>query len=198
MDVDLVREAYRRTRKDAVPGVDGVTAARYAEPLEANLTDLYERLRSGRYTAPPVKRTGLDKEDGSQRPLGMPTFEDKIVQRAVTMLLGAVYEQDFHDCSRGFREGHSPHQALQEVREQGMELNSGWIVDAEVSGCFARLDHGLFQDVIRQRVKDGGILRLIGKWLHAGVLEGEQGTYPEKGTPQGGVRTLPTMLQKMS
>jgi len=187
MDVDWLREAYRRTRKDAAPGNDGVTAAAYAEHLEANLTDLYERLRGGRYTAPPVKRTWLDKEDGSQRPIGMPTFEDKIVQRAVTMLMGAVYEQDFHDGSHGFREGHSPHQALQEGREQCMELNIGWIVDADVSGFFDSLDHGLLQDVIRKRVNDRGILRLIGKWLHAGVLEGEQVTYPEKGTPQGGV-----------
>ena len=187
MDVDWLREAYRRTRKDAAPGIDGVTAADYAEHLEANLTDLYERLRSGRYTAPPVKRTWLDKEDGSQRPIGMPAFEDKIVQRAVTMLLGAVYEQDFHDFSHGFREGHSPHQALQELREQCMELNIGWIVDADVSGFFDSLDHDLLREVIRKRVNDRGILRLIGKWLHAGVLDGEQLTYPEQGTPQGGV-----------
>ena len=195
MDVDWLREAYHRTRKDAAPGIDGVTAAAYAEHLEANLTDLYERLRSGRYTAPAVKRTWLDKEDGSQRPIGMPTFEDKIVQRAVTMLLGAVYEQDFQDYSHGFREGHSPHQALQELREQCLEGNIGWIVDADVSGFFDSLDHGLLQEVIRKRVNDGGLLRLIGKWLHAGVLEGEQVTYPEKGTPQGGVTTPPTKLQ---
>jgi RNA-directed DNA polymerase len=187
MDVDFLREAYRRTRKDAAPGSDGVTAAAYAEHLEANLTDLYERLRSGRYRAPPVKRTWLDKEDGSQRPIGMPAFEDKIVQRAVTMLWGAVYEQDFHDCSHGFREGHSPHQALQELREQCMEWTIGWIVEADVSGFFDSLDHGLLQDVIRKRVNDGGLLRLLGKWRHAGVLEGEQVTYPEQGTPQGGV-----------
>jgi RNA-directed DNA polymerase len=120
-----------------------VTAAAYAEPLEANLTDRYERLQSGHYTAPPVKRTWLDKADGRQRPIGMPTFEDKIVQRAVTMLLGAVYEPDFQDFSHGVREGHSPHQALHELREQCLELNIGWSVDAEVSGCFDSLDHGL-------------------------------------------------------
>jgi retron-type reverse transcriptase len=174
MDVDWLREAYRRTRKDAAPGIDGVTAAASAEHLEANLTDLYERLRSGRYTAPPVKRTWLDKEDGSQRPIGMPAFEDKIVQRAVTMLLGAVYEQDFHDFSHGFRQGHSPHQALQELREQCMELNIGWIVDADGSGFFDSLDHDLLREVIRKRVSDGGLLRLIGKWRHAGVRDGEQ------------------------
>jgi retron-type reverse transcriptase len=185
MDVDWLREASHRTRNDAAPGSDGVTAAPAAEHLEANLTDLYERLRSGRYTAPPVKRVWLDKADGSQRPIGMPAFEDKIVQRAVTMLLGAVYEQDFQDFSHGFREGHSPHQALHEVREPCMELTIGWIVDADVSGFFDSLDHGLLRDVIRKRVKDGGILRLIGKWLHAGVLDGEHLTVPREGHPAG-------------
>jgi RNA-directed DNA polymerase len=122
MDVDWLREAYRRTRKDAAPGSDGVTAAAYADHLEANLTDLYERLRSGRYTAPPVKRTWLDKEDGSQRPIGMSACEDKIVQRAVTMLLGAVYEQDLHDFSHGFREGHGPRRAASVLPLQSCKL----------------------------------------------------------------------------
>lgn len=136
IDVQLLREAYDRTRKDAAPGMDGMTAKEYAEHLEANLTDLHERIRRGRYHAPPVKRAWLDKEDGSKRPIGIPAFEDKIVQRAVTMLLGAIYEQDFYDFSYGFREGHSPHQALHELREQCMEWNIGWIVDADVSGFF--------------------------------------------------------------
>jgi group II intron reverse transcriptase/maturase len=166
-----------------------VIAATYAEHLEANRIDVYERRRSGRSTALPVKRTWLDKEDGSQRPIGMPAFEDTSVQRAGTMLWGAVDAQDVHDGSHGFREGHSPHQALQEVREPCMELNIGWIVEADVSGCFDNLDHGLVRDGIRKRVKDGGIRRLIGTWRHAGVLEGEQVTYPEQGTPQGGVRS---------
>jgi RNA-directed DNA polymerase len=111
--------------------------------LQANLTDLYERLRSGRSTAPPVKRTWLDQEDGSQRPIGRPAFEDTLVQRAVTRVWGAVSAQDVQDCSHGFREGHSPHQALQEWREQGLELNLGWIVEAAGSGCVESLDHGL-------------------------------------------------------
>ena len=145
-----------------------------------------------------MKRAWLDKEDGSQRPIGIPAFEDTIVQWAVTLVLGAVYEQAFQDFAHGFREGHSPHQALQELQEQCMALNIGWIVDADVSGFFDSLDHGLLQDVIRKRVNDGGIWRLMGKWLRAGVLEGEQVTYPEKGTPQGGVRILPTMVQTLS
>jgi len=187
MDVDFLREAYHRTRKDSAPGIDGVTADGYAEHLEENLRDLHERLRSGRYQAPPVKRHWLAKADGSQRPIGLPTFEDKIVQRAVTMLLGAIYEQDFHEFSHGFRAGHSAHQALSELREQCLGQRINWIVDADVSGFFDSLDHGLLQDMLQQRVKDGSILRLIGKWLKAGVVEGETFLQPETGSPQGAV-----------
>ena len=136
IDVAFLREAYRRTRKDAAPGPDGVTAAQYAENLEENLQQLYERLRSGRYRAPPVQRAWLDKEDGTRRPIGMPEFEDKIAQRAVAMLLGAVYEQDFSDCSYGFRPSRNPHQALRELREKCREMNIGWVLDADVSGFF--------------------------------------------------------------
>jgi group II intron reverse transcriptase/maturase len=187
IDVDFLREAYHRTRKDSAPGIDGVTADTYAEHLEENLRDLHERLRRGRYQAPPVKRHWLAKADGSQRPIGLPTVEDKIVQRAVTMLLGAIYEQDFHEFSHGFRAGHSAHQALSELREQCLGMNIGWIVDADVSGFFDSLDQGLLQEMLQQRVQDGSILRLIGKWLHAGVLEGKTFLQPETGSPQGAV-----------
>jgi group II intron reverse transcriptase/maturase len=187
MDVEFLREAYCLTRKDSAAGVDGVTAREYAENLEENLRSLHERLRSGRYKAPPVERAWLGKEDGGKRPIGKPTFEDKIVQRAVVMLLGAIYEQEFYGFSYGFREGRSAHQALQELRRMCERMNIGWIVDADVSGCFDNLDHGLLRVFIKQRVNDGGILRLIGKWLNAGVLEEGILRYPDKGTPQGGV-----------
>jgi len=187
IDVDFLREAHRRTRKDRAPGIDRVTAKEYAEHLDENLQDLHERLRSGRYIAPPVERVWLEKEDGSQRPIGKPAFEDKIAQRAVAMLLGAVYEQDFHDFSYGFRNGRSPHQALRELREQCRSMNIGWVVDADVSGYFDSIDHRLLREVIKQRVNDGRILRLIGKWLNAGVVEDGELTYPESGSPQGGV-----------
>ncbi len=187
MDVEFLREAYRLTRKDSAAGVDGVTAREYAENLEENLRSLHERLRSGRYKAPPVERAWLEKVDGGKRPIGKPTFEDKIVQRAVVMLLGAIYEQEFYGFSYGFREGRSAHQALQELRRTCERMNIGWIVDADVSGCFDNLDHGLLRAFIKQRVNDGGILRLIGKWLNAGVLEEGILTYPGKGTSQGGV-----------
>lgn len=187
IDVEMLREAYRLTRKDAAAGVDEVTAAEYAEDLEENLADLHERLRTQRYWAQPVKRGWIDKEDGSLRPLGIPALEDKIVQRAVNMILTAIYEQDFYDFSYGFRPGRSPHQALKTLREKCYEMKVNWIVDADVSGFFDNLDHGLLREFIKQRVNDGGILRLIGKWLNAGVLDGEELFHPEKGTPQGGV-----------
>jgi group II intron reverse transcriptase/maturase len=187
MDVDLLFAAYCKTRKDGAVGVDGVTAREYAEHLDENLVKLHVRLRSGQYRAPAVKRAWLEKDDGSQRPLGIPAFEDKIVQRAVTMLLSAVYEQEFYDFSYGFRPGRSPHQALKELREKCHRYNINWIVDADVSGFFDNLDRGLLREIIKRRVNDGGLLRLIGKWLNAGVLDGEQLYHPVKGTPQGGV-----------
>lgn len=187
IDVDFLREAYRRTRKSSAPGIDRVTAQEYAENLDENLRDLYERVRNGRYLAPPVERVWLDKEDGKKRPIGKPTFEDKIVQRAVAMLLGAIYEQDFHGFSYGFREGRSPHHALAELRDQCVGKNISWIIDADISGFFDGIDHGLLRAVLRQRVNDGSILRLIGKWLAAGVIEDGELTYPESGSPQGGV-----------
>jgi group II intron reverse transcriptase/maturase len=187
IDVDFLREAYRLTRKDKSAGVDKVTAKEYAENLDENLNDLYERLRTKRYVAPPVERVWIEKDEKSKRPIGKPTFEDKIVQRAAVMLLGAIYEQEFYDFSHGFRKGHSQHQALRELRELCIKLNIGWILDADVSGFFDNLDHSWLGQIIKRRVNDGGMLRLIGKWLNAGVVEGGVLTYPDKGTPQGGV-----------
>jgi RNA-directed DNA polymerase len=187
IDIDFLTEAFNRTRKDGSPGVDGVTADEYAENLDANLHNLHERLRTRRYKAPPVKRAWLDKDDGGKRPIGMPVFEDKIVQRAVAMILGAVYEQDFEDFSHGFREGHSQHQALAQLREKCREIGVAWIVDADVAGFFDNLDHALLLKIVKRRVNDGAIIRLIGKWLNAGVMEGITLIHPEKGTPQGGV-----------
>jgi len=187
IDVDFLREAFHRLRKGAAPGIDGVTAKKYAENLEENLSNLHERLVNEKYRATPVKRVWLDEEDGKKRPIGMTVLEDKIVQRAVAMLMGAVYEQDFYDFSYGFREGRSPHDALHELRERCTKMNIGWVIDLDVSGCFDNIEHGKLIDIIEQRINDGGIIRLIGKWLHVGVMEGETLSYPEKGTPQGGV-----------
>ncbi len=188
IDVNWLREAYRRTRKDGAKGVDGQSAEEYAANLEGNLQSLLERAKSGRYRAPPVRRVHIPKGDGKQtRPLGIPTFEDKVLQRAVTMLLEVIYEQDFHDFSYGFRPGRSAHDALRALDRSMMEMKGGWVLDVDVRKYFDTLDHEHLREILRQRVRDGVVLRLIGKWLNAGVLEGQELSYPERGTPQGGV-----------
>jgi group II intron reverse transcriptase/maturase len=187
MDVDFLREAHRRTRKSSAPGIDGVTAEQYAENLESNLESLHEQLRSGRYQAPPVERVWLEKDDGKKRPIGKPTFEDKIVQRAVVMLLEAIYEQDFYEFSHGFRPNRRPHRALKELRRQCVGMKIGWIVDADVSSFFDSIDRSWLRKYLQVRVKDGSLLCLIGKWLNAGVMDKGVWSHPETGTPQGGV-----------
>jgi group II intron reverse transcriptase/maturase len=187
IDEDFLREAYRQTSKSSAAGIDGVTAKQYAEHLEENLRDLHDRLRSGRYQAAPVVRVWIEKEDGGQRPIGKPAVEDKIVQRAVAMLLEAIYEQDFSDSSYGFRPGRSPHEALREVRTRCMAEGIGWIVDADVSGYFDSIDRTHLRAILRQRVNDGSLLCLIGKWLRAGVMDGGVLQHPETGVVQGGV-----------
>ncbi len=190
MDIEFLREAHTRTRKKKSSGVDKVTAKEYTENLEENLQNLYDRMRSGKYKAPPVKRVWIEKEDKSQRPIGIPSFEDKIVQRAVAMLLGAVYTQDFYDFSYGFIEGRSPHQAIKVIWEQCTYKNNNninWILDADVSGFFDNINHEFLRNIIKERVNDGGLLRYIGKWLNAGVQEGTTLSYSDEGTPQGGV-----------
>jgi len=187
IDLDFLEEAYRQTNKRSGAGVDKVNAEEYAESLIPNLMDLLQRLKENRYVAPPVERVWIDKEGGKKRPIGKPCFEDKIVQRAVVMILEVIYDRTFHGFSHGFRKGHSQHQALHELRELCWKTNVGWIVDADVSGFFDNISHGLLQDLVKRKVNDGGILRLIGKWLHAGVVEAGTLSYPEMGTPQGGV-----------
>ena len=187
IDWEFLLEAYRQTQKRSAPGMDHVTAQQYAEHLDANLQDLHERLRANRYVAPPVERMWIEKDEGKKRPIGKPCFEDKIVQRAVVRILEAIFEQDFHAFSHGVRKGHSPQQALHELREQCRTWHINWRVEADVSGFFDHLDWGHLRAFIQQRVKDGRILRLIGKWLHAGVLEAGALIHPDKGTPQGGV-----------
>jgi len=189
--IDLVwlQEAYRRTRKDGATGVDGQTAQEYQANLEDNLRSLLERAKSGTYRAPPVRRVHIPKGSGGTetRPIGIPTFEDKILQRAVAMVLEAVYEQDFLDCSYGFRPGRSAHQALQALWLQTTRYAGGWILEVDVRKFFDTLDHGHLRGILRRRVLDGVLLRLVNKWLAAGVLENGSITYPDSGSPQGGV-----------
>jgi group II intron reverse transcriptase/maturase len=187
IDVNWLHEAYRRTRKDGALGVDGQSAEQYAEQLEGNLQSLLERAKSGQYFAPPVRRVHIPKGDGTKRPLGIPTFEDKVLQRAVAMVLGAVYEQEFHDFSYGFRPGRSAHQALQAVQNTAVRMAGGWIVEVDIRKFFDTVDHAHLREILHQRIRDGVLLRLIGKWLHAGVLEGQNLSYSDEGTPQGGV-----------
>jgi RNA-directed DNA polymerase len=188
IDVDWLCEAYRRTRKDGARGVDGQSGQEYQANLEDNLRSLLERAKSGTYHAPPVRRVHIPKGSGTEtRPLGIPTFEDKVLQRAVAMVLEAVYEQDFLDCSYAFRPGRSAHMALQALWKQSMGMAGGWILEVDVRKFFDRLDHGKLRELLRRRVHDGVLLRLIGKWLNAGVLEDGSVSYPEAGTPQGGV-----------
>jgi group II intron reverse transcriptase/maturase len=188
IDMDWLLEAYRRTRKDGATGVDGQDAQQYAEHLEENLRALLERAKAGTYRAPPVRRVHIPKGDGIKtRPIGIPTFEDKVLQRAVAMVLEAIYEQDFLDCSYAFRPERSAHQALGTLRDQVMKIGGGWILEVDIQSFFDALDHGHLQAMLRQRVRDGVLLRLIGKWLNAGVMEAGYVKYPDSGSPQGGV-----------
>jgi len=187
MDVEFLEEAFNRLRRDAAAGIDGVTVDDYREDLEENLRELHRRLVAKQYRAQPARRAWIPKSDGTQRPLAILVLEDKIVQKAVSMLLGAVYEPMFYEFSYGFRPEHSAHQALAYLREQCIELNINWIVDADVRGFFDNIDRGCFREVLKSRVNDGSIIRLIGKWFHAGVLEDGEVKVSEKGTQQGGV-----------
>jgi RNA-directed DNA polymerase len=187
IDEDCLREAYRPTSKSSAAGVDGVTAQQDAEHLDDNLRDRHERLRSGRSQAAPVARVWMEKEDGRQRPIGKPTFEEKMVQRAVAMLLEAIDEQDCYDGSYGFRQGRSPHDALHELRERCMTEGIGWIVEADISGYFDSIDRTRLREVLRKRVNDGELWRLIGKWRRAGVREEGVLSQPETGVVHGGV-----------
>src|SRR4051794_39553662 len=191
IDIDWLTEAFLRTRKDGAVGVDGQTAADYVIDLEGNLRSLLDRAKSGRYQAPPVRRVHIPKGTGPEtRPIGIPTFEDKILQRAVAMILEAVYEQDFLDCSYGFRPGRSGHQALEALRQRLMEVRGGWVLEIDIRKFFDAMDHRHLHAILRRRIRDGVLLRLIGKWLNAGVLEDGRVTHPESGSPQGGVISL--------
>ena len=188
IDIEFLREAYRRTRKDGAAGVDGETAASYARALDENLRSLLDRLKSGTYRAPPVRRVHIPKGDGSKtRPIGIPTFEDKVLQRAVTMVLEAIYEQDFLDCSYGFRPARSAHDALQVLWDGLMKMRGGWVLELDIEAFFDTMVHEHLRTFLDWRVRDGVLRRTINKWLKAGVLEAGELRYEDAGTPQGGV-----------
>jgi RNA-directed DNA polymerase len=188
IDIAWLKEAYRRTRKDAAPGLDGRTGRDDADDLESNLESLLERAKDGdRYRAMPVRRVEIPKGDGRMMPLGIPAFEDKELQRAAAMVLEAVYEQDFLDCSYGYRRGRTTHDALEAVRAHVMAMRGGWVLEADIEAFFDTVDHAKLRQILSQRVRDGVLLRWIGKWLNAGVMQEGHVYYPEEGTPQGGV-----------
>ena len=187
IDVDFLHEAYRRTRKDGAPGVDGRTAKEYEVNLQGNLKTLLDRFKTGMYRAPPVRRVHIPKGSGKTRPIGIPTIEDKILQRAVTMVLEAVYEQDFLPCSFGFRPNRCAHDALDALWKGTMSVGGGWVLELDIQGFFDALDHKHLRSFLDKRVRDGTLRRAIGKWLNAGVLEEGNIRRPKTGSPQGGV-----------
>jgi len=188
IDLKWLLEAYRRTRKDGAVGVDNQTASDYEKNLADNLKSLLERAKSGTYFAPPVRRVEIPKGTGKEtRPIGIPTFEDKVLQRAVCMVLEPLYEQDFINCSYGFRPNRSAHSALEALRNHMVSIGGGWIIDLDIRKFFDTMVHKHLRDILKLRVCDGVLTRLIGKWLKAGVMEKGNIHYPKLGSPQGGV-----------
>ena len=181
-----LREAYDGLNREAAPGVDGQTWAAYGEHLEANLRDLSDRLKRGAYHARPVERVYIPKPDGRQRPIGIPTLEDTIVQRATVAVLNAIYEGEFRGFSSGLRPGRSPHDALDAVTVGIEKRHVNWVLDADIRGCFDAIDHAWLVQCIEHRIGDQRVVRHRQKWLHAGVLEEGQWHAQEEGTPQGG------------
>ena len=175
------------SHRDGATGIDGVTAADYEKDLEANLESLLNRIKSGSYRAPPVRRHYIPKADGTKRPLGIPTFEDKVAQRAILMLLEPIYETGFLPCSYGFRRGRSAHDALSALRKGIIEQRQRWVIDADISKYFDSITHSHLRSFLDLRIKDGVARRMIDKWLKAGVLEEDALHRPVAGTPQGGV-----------
>jgi RNA-directed DNA polymerase len=185
MDEDFLTEAFYQLRKDAAPGIDQMTVTEYEVNLGERITDLHRRLVNGQYRAQPARRVWIPKGDGGQRPLAILVLEDKIVQRAVAMILEAIYEPYFHDFSFGFRRHFSAHGAIIYLRQQCLKLGINWIMDADIRKFFDTISWEQLRTILQKRMNDGAILRLIGMWLHVGVMEEGQVVNQEVGTPQG-------------
>jgi len=185
MDEDFLTEAFHQLRKDAAAGIDEVTATEYGVNLGERIKDLHRRMVRGEYRAQPARRVWIPKGDGGRRPLAILVLEDKIVQRAVAMILEAIYEPHFCDCSCGFRRHFSAHTAIIELRQQCLKLGINWIIDADIRKFFDTISWEQLRTILQKRMNDGAILRLIGMWLHVGVLEEGQVVNQELGTPQG-------------
>jgi group II intron reverse transcriptase/maturase len=185
-NVEHLRAAYSALKRDAAPGVDGETWEHYGQALEENLADLSGRLKRGAYRAKPVKRAYIPKADGRQRPLGIPTLEDKLLQRTTVAVLNAIYETDFLGFSYGFRPGRSPHHALDALYAGLLTRKVNWVLDADIRGFFEAINHEWLVKFVEHRIADRRVVRLIQKWLTAGVLEDGVRTWRDEGTPQGG------------
>src|SRR6202795_4882008 len=177
--------AFRSLRKDASAGVDGVTHQEYQKDAERNIQELYQRLKDGKYQAQPLRRVYIPKEDGKQRPISIPALEDKILQKAVGEVLNAIYEQDFLDCSYGFRPGRGAQQALDEVGRVMCTRPTGWILEIDITAYFDSIVREQLIEMIEKRVSDGSVLRLIRKWIQVGVIEEGKLLMSERGTGQG-------------
>ena len=179
--------SFRKLSKSAASGVDGKSVYDYELNLLTSIGELHTRLRNKNYKAPDIQRGWIDKGDGKQRPIGISTVEDKIVQKAVTGILNLIYEQDFYDFSYGFREKRSTHQSLQYLRDQCMNRKTQWIIDADIQGCFDNFDHKIMLDLLSKRIKDKSILKLIKQWLKVGIIDGNSMQVNRKGSPQGNI-----------
>jgi group II intron reverse transcriptase/maturase len=186
-NLETLRRAYLKLKREAAPGVDGMTWREYGEQLETNLEDLSLRLKRGAYRAKPVRRVLIPKPDGRQRPLGVTAIEDKVVQRALVEVLNQIYEADFLGFSYGFRPGRSQHDALDALAVGITERKVNWVLDMDIRDFFGTIDHGWLVRFVEHRIADQRIVRLIQKWLKAGVLEDGERKDTEEGTPQGGV-----------
>jgi group II intron reverse transcriptase/maturase len=187
LDEAMLERAFRSLNPKSAPGVDRVTWQTYKANLTTHLAALHEKLVNGTYCPQPVVRRLIPKSNGKLRPLGLPALADKIVAKAVAMLLEVIYEQDFSDSSYGFRPGRSPHHALHAVR-QGLRKNGiGYVIDCDISAFFDNLQHDTLVTILRKRIKDSRVLELIEMWLQAGILDGKEMVFPDKGSPQGSV-----------
>jgi RNA-directed DNA polymerase len=187
IDIEALRRSFHRIRDDAAVGVDGVTKEAYGEKLEENLADLHSRLKGKRYRHQPIRRSYLPKGGGKTRPIGISTIEDKVVQGAIGELLGVIYEQEFLECSHGFRPGRSAHDALKVLNRSIRYGEANWILKADVAAFFDSMDRPVLRGMLEERIDDKSLMRLIGKCVHVGVLDGAELQTPEEGTAQGSI-----------
>lgn len=187
IDVSVLKESYGKLNKHSAKGVDGVTWQQYGEGLDKRLPELLEAFKSGRYRAPAVRRVYLPKDKHSRRPIGVPSVEDKVLQGSVRRVIEPIYEEDFKGFSYGFRPGRSQHDAIDQLFRKVSFEGMHYIIDADIKNYFGSMDHGILREFLDKRVKDGVIRKMIDKWLKAGVMESGQISYPEEGTPQGGI-----------